>query len=578
MLAELAVADLGVIEHARLVLGESMTALTGETGAGKTLIVQAVHLLTGGRADASMVRTGAEEARVEGRFLLDGVGGLPAAGTGADTAADTAAGTAAQATEIVLTRVVSANGRSRAYVDGAMATITRLSELGAGLVDLHGQHQHQSLLAARTQRDAVDRYGGIDLEPLRAARAERVRLVAELGELGGDAHERAREAEILRFQVNEIDDAAIVAHDELDTLAEREDLLADATAHIAAGHAARELLADDPAGTDDAALDKLARALAELSDRTPFAAVAARLRSAHAELDDAAAELRRLVDAVDDDPEQLEATQARRRLLLDLTRKYGDTLTETAAFGANARDRLTQLEQHAELAEGLERAIAEADSLIADEAATVAAARRAAAPLLAAEVTAHLASLAMPHAELTVEVGGDDPADAVEMRFAANSGVAANPLAKVASGGELARVMLALRLVLTAGPPTLVFDEVDAGIGGEAAVTVGRSLARLGAGHQVLVVTHLPQVAACARRHVRIAKTDDGTAVVTDLSELDHDGRIAELTRMLAGRPDSASGAVHAAELLDAAAADAARPAAAEPRPAKPRRREPAKT
>ncbi len=537
MLAELSVTNLGVIEQARLVLSDSMTVLTGETGAGKTMIVQAVHLLTGGRAEALMVRSGAQEAVVEGRFTnINNIGSQD------------------EQDELVITRVVSATGRSRAYVNGSMVTIAHLSQLGANLIDLHGQHQHQSLLVARTQREALDSYAKIDLAPLQDARAKLASLQSELADMGGDLRTRAQEIDILNFQIVEIEALNIEDPNELTTIADQEDMLADAVAHIEAGHTARSLLADDPTGTDNSALDKLGAASAALADRAPFQSISERLKSLHAELADSAAELRDVVDAIDEDPEKLAATRDRRQTLLDMTRKYGDTLSDVLEFAQKARTRLAQLEQHEELAAELEKGIIKTNEQLAAAAMKVAKARRKAAPKLAAEVAELFPSLAMTHAKLTVEVDGPDPADKVEMQVATNRGQDPAPLNKVASGGELARIMLALRLVLTAGPPTLVFDEVDAGIGGETAMAVGRSLALLADEHQVLVVTHLPQVGAFASHHVAVRKTDDGTTVASDVFELGHDERVAELTRMLAGMPDSSSGRIHASELLAAAA------------------------
>ena len=524
MLVELAVQDLGVISDARLVLGKGMTALTGETGAGKTLVVQAVQLLMGGRAEPSMVRAGASEAIVEGRFVrTDG-------------------------SEQVLRRVIPATGRSRAYVDGAMASASQLAEMGTGLVDLHGQHQHQSLLRARTQREALDRWGGIDLRPLAAAREELRALTENLTALGGDARARAQEMDLLRYQVEEIAAAQLDDPDELSWIAEREDLLADAATHLADGHAARQALAGD-----DGTIDKLGSAMALLAARKAFAPVSSRLGALAAELDDTVAQLRGVLEAIENDPQALADVRARHQLLRELTRKYGDTLGEVSAFGSRAAERLGQLERHTELAAELEAGIVAAQRHVRAEAEAVAAARREAAPGLAAAVSGHLASLALASGVLKVDVGGEAPSDGVELLFSANRGTPPGPLSKVASGGELARVMLALRLVLSAGPPTLIFDEVDAGIGGETAVAVGQALASLAKQHQVLVVTHLPQVAAFAHDQVTVRKSDDGDAVVSDLVTVTGDDRVGELARMLAGQPAWASGRQHASELLELA-------------------------
>jgi DNA repair protein RecN (Recombination protein N) len=551
VILELAVRDLGVIAELRLVLGPGMTALTGETGAGKTLVVDAIELLVGGRADPVLVRMGADEAWVEGRFVraADGVGD-GAVGDGATDAGD----------EVVLARAVPRSGRSRAYIDGRLATAGELAAIGAELVDLHGQHAHQSLLHTAAQRDALDRFGGIDLGPLQAARRDIGAILDELAGMGGDERARARELDLLRYQVSEIDAAAIAGPDEDVALERLEDELADATAHREAASGAVMKLSGDGAGDAPeptaSAADAMGAALALLAGRAPFVDAEARLRALAAELSDVAGELRAAGEAIDEDPERLDQVRGRRQLLHDLRRKYGETLADVLAEGDRLRARLAELEDHERRAVELDARLTAARAAEAEAAAKVATARKSSAPLLAAEVQAHLAELALPKARVEVVVGGDDPGDDVELRLAANPGTPPLPLAKVASGGELARTMLALRLVLSAAPPTLVFDEVDAGIGGRMADPVGRSLWSLARDHQVLVVTHLPQVAAYADAQVRVAKQSDESTTVARASVLDHPERVIELSRMLSGQPDSDVARVHAAELLATAAGE----------------------
>jgi DNA repair protein RecN (Recombination protein N) len=552
VILELAVRDLGVIAELRLVLGPGMTALTGETGAGKTLVVDAIELLVGGRADTVLVRAGADEAWVEGRFLV-GAGGPVGDGHGS-VARD-------GGDEIVLARAIPRSGRSRAYIDGRLATAGELAAVGAGLVDLHGQHAHQSLLHAAAQREALDRFGHVDLGPLQAARTEIRTILDELDRMGGDERARARELDLLRYQVADIDAAAITGPEEDAALERLEDELADATAHREAASGAVMLLTGDGVGevpdVAASAADAVGSALALVAGRTPFGGAEARLRALAAELTDVAGELRAEGEAIDEDPERLARVRERRQLLHDLRRKYGETLADVLAEGDRLRARLAEVEDHDRRAAELDARLTVARAAEAEVAAKVAAARRDAAPVLAAEVQAHLAELALPKARVEVVVGGDDPADDVELRLAANPGTPPLPLAKVASGGELARIMLALRLVLSAAPPTLVFDEVDAGIGGAAAVAVGRALARLaGQPHQVLVVTHLPQVAAYADAQVRVDKQSDESTTVARVSVLDHPERVIELSRMLSGQPDSDAARVHAAELLATAATE----------------------
>lgn len=528
MLTELHIEDLGVIERQDIVLGAGLTVLTGETGAGKTMLVEAINLLVGGRADVARLRPGATEARVEGRFI-DGD------------------------EEYVLCRVVPADGRSRAYVNGRLATVSTLAEIGARLVDLHGQHAHQSLLGAATQRAALDRYAGVDLAPLRAARARLTEIDAHLATLGGDSRSRAREIDLLRFQLDELDAAAVDDPDEESVLEALEETLADAVAHRDAAAQAVAALVDDGGAADAAST-----ALARLGHRAPFTAEATRLRSLLEELHDVASELRSRGEGIDDDPERLAGVRARRQGLRELCRKYGDTLTEVIAYRAEVAERLAELESYEERAAELERERRGALDAERSAAAAIGAQRRAAAPQLADAVATHLAELAMPHARVEVSVGDADPGDDVVFLLAANPGSPAQPLARVASGGELARSMLALRLVLTEAPDTLVFDEVDAGIGGSAAIAVAESLARLGRRHQVLVVTHLAQVAAAADSQLVVAKAVTGShtaqaATTATVTAVEGERRLDEIARMLSGHADSASAREHAAELVDRA-------------------------
>jgi len=522
MLSELVVRDLGVIDELSLVLGEGMTVVTGETGAGKTLVVGAIDLLTGGRADASLVRPGATEAEIQGRFV-----------TGDD--------------EIIVRRVIPRDGRSRVYIDGHLATVSALSDHGVDLVDLHGQHAHQSLLRSSVQRAALDQFGGVDPRPL-ASLLDELRVTEQaLAELGGDERVRAREIDLLRHQLAEIESAAIADPDEDHRLDDEESVLADATAHRdAAAETVALLDADGPV------VSGVSAALAALDSRSPFTDLANRLQGVAAEVADLAGEARARAESIDDDPARLEALRERRAALRELRRKYGETLADVIAYAGETTARLDELTSFDERAAQLDRQRA---ALLADLTrvrAEILAARTEAAPRLAVAVEQHLAGLAMGGARLDVAVAGE-AGDDVTIRLAANAGHEPQPLAKVASGGELARTMLALRLVLTAGPPTLVFDEVDAGIGGDVANTVGASLAELARDQQVLVVTHLAQVAAFADHHVAVTKHEADGSTVSAVVVLDDDSRITELSRMLSGSPDSSSAQEHARELVAAA-------------------------
>jgi DNA repair protein RecN (Recombination protein N) len=527
VLSELHIDGLGVIDHAEIVFGLGLTAVTGETGAGKTMLVEAIELLVGGRADASMVRRGRSEARVDGRLI------------------------AADGAEIVLSRVIPADGRSRAYVDGRLATVASLADTAASIVDLHGQHAHQTLLSPATQRAALDAFGEVDLGPLRAARARLTEIDAALAALGGDERARAREIDLLGFQVAELDAAGVADPDEDRLLDAEESVLADAAAHRDAAARAVAAIADD-----DGVRDALSAALAALDGRAPYVEAAERLRAMLADLDDVTSEVRATGDRIDESPQRLAEVRERRQLLSTLRRKYGDDLASVMAFHAESRIRLAELEDYETRATTLdgERRAALADER--DAAVDVGRARREAAPRLASAVEEILHSLAMPHASIAVEVGAhpdDHPGDRVQFLLAANAGQPLLPLNRVASGGELARAMLALRLVLSAeGARTLVFDEVDAGVGGAAAQAIGDALAELGRRHQVMVVTHLAQVAAAANAQVVVDKVVRGGSTVATARTVAGEERVGEVARMLAGSTTD-SALDHARELLDRA-------------------------
>jgi DNA repair protein RecN (Recombination protein N) len=527
-LLELRVRNLGVIDDVTVSFRAGTTALTGETGAGKTLLVEAIGLLLGGRADPAVVRAGAEEAIVEGRFA-----GPPADDIDAD--------------DIVLARSVVRGGRSKAWIDGRMASIGALSEAASGLIELHGQHQHRSLVHIDAQRGALDAFGGIDLSALESARLQVRRLREESADLGGDARQRAREADLLRYQLDEIDAAAIEDAGEDGRLEVEEDRLAAASSYR---NAAAEALASLSGMEDASALDRLAEATRVLAGRTPLAAFESRLRSAMADVSDLSTDLRSVVETWEDDPERLEEVRSRRQLLHELERKYGADLVEVLAFAAGARRRLADIELQERRALVLDGEMADARTVLAAAEAEVASARKEAAPRLAGQIQATLRELAMPSARFSITVEGDGPADRVSFLLGANAGEPLQPLAKAASGGELARTMLAIRLAITDSRGVMVFDEVDAGVGGAAATAVGTALADLGGHAQVLVVTHLAQVAAQADQQVEVRKSEHSGRTRTEVEVLDTDGRVVELSRMLSGSPDSASARRHARELL----------------------------
>ncbi|HEY2300843.1 MAG TPA: AAA family ATPase, partial [Acidimicrobiales bacterium] len=353
MLTEVRVAELGLFPDLTLVLGPGLTALTGETGAGKTLVVDAIELLLGSRADPVLVRPGADQASVEGRFVEDGQAG----------------------DDLILARTVPASGRSRAYVDGRMAPLAVLAEAAARLVDLHGQHAGQSLSSPSAQRAAVDAFDHIDHRAV--TEAKRVVRVAEqsLADLGGDIRVRAREIDLLRFQIGELDEASLADPDEDRGLAEAEDRLSAVAAHQDAAAAAHHALSDD-----GGAVDALGVAVSVLADRRPFAAIRDRLQAAAVEVADAASELRDQAEGLEDDPERLAEVRARRHLLRELRRKYGDELADVIAFRDQAATRLAELESHEVRVRQLEKQRAAGEAALAKAETALGRARRAAAP------------------------------------------------------------------------------------------------------------------------------------------------------------------------------------------------------
>lgn len=563
MLEELHVENLGVIADLDLVLGPGMTAVTGETGTGKTLMVEAIELLLGARADSGLVRAGAHEARLEARFSLETVTAAALAdGDGRDPV-DVDEG------EVVLSRVVPADGRSRAYLNGRLVTAGLMAEVGRLVVDLHGQHTHHQLLSPAAQRDALDHFAGDSAASARLAYDHARRRIREiddrLGELGGEERARAREIDLLSFQVEEIDRAEIDAPDEEERLAAEEQRLANAQAIRSAAATAHDTLGGP-------ATDALGSASAALGEHETLRPLRDRVRVLQDEVAELARAIRAEGESVEDDPDRLDMVVERRRLLEELRRKYGETLADVLAYRDEAASRLDALVGAETRAAELDRERQEAKESALLAARQLSEVRRAAAPKLAAEIEALLAELAMPGARFEVvvasrtntdraEAGREgaalpaDGLDTVEFRLSANRGERAAPLARVASGGELARTMLAARVVLTEAPPTLVFDEVDAGIGGQAGVAVGRKLALVARQHQVICVTHLAQVAAFADHHVVVEKHERDGRTVVGARAVDGPDRVRELSRMLAGTGTERA-RDHAEELLHTAARD----------------------
>jgi DNA repair protein RecN (Recombination protein N) len=566
MLEEVRINGLGVIDDAVLELSSGFTALTGETGAGKTMVVTALGLLFGGRADPARVRPGVDRAVVDGRLLVSGQVAQEVENAGGDLDDD--------GTLLVLSRSVSAEGRSRAFAGGRPVPVSLLQVLADDLVAVHGQADQQQLLKPGRQRDALDRFGGPELATVLSdyrrlfARHRAVR--EELDALTAAERERAVEVETLRLGLAEIEAVSPVAGEDAALLAEDE-RLSNADALHAAASTAHEALAGDPAASSVDASDVVtllgmaSRALeAVRSHDQVLAGLAERLSEASYQVSDLATELASYVESLDSDPARLAAVQERRAVLGRLVRAYGGVSGDVAGvldWAKQAGSRLAELEG----ADDKITALAEEEESLASQvgslAAELTALRSAAAARFGSEVTAELTDLAMPHASLTavvteLDAPGAFGADDVEIRLAAHPGAPPLPLHKGASGGELSRVMLAIEVVFAGADPvpTFVFDEVDAGVGGKAAVEVGRRLARLARSAQVIAVTHLPQVAAFADNHLVVEKSGDGLVTASGVTRLDQQGRVRELSRMLAGLEDSESAQAHAEELLAMAA------------------------
>jgi DNA repair protein RecN (Recombination protein N) len=532
MLTELRVRDLGVIEDLSLTFGPGMTVLTGETGAGKTLVVEALQLVLGGKANPSMVRLGATEALVEARFIVAGDGDE-------------------EEVERVIARSVPAEGRSRAWVDGRMAAVSALSDAAVELVEIHGQHEHQSLTTAIAQRNVLDAYAGTDLTLVHSLRARLRDINAAVAELGGDEQQRAREADVLRYQVAEIAAAHLADPEEDTELRLEETRLADASAYRQAAALALDLLDPVSGAEGEGVLEMLGRAGGGLAGREAFDEFRERIAASAIDLSDVARSLRDEVEGWEDDPSRLVAVQERRHLLAELRRKYGEDVAAVMAFAKSASTRLEALEDAEGAAARLELERGVVLGNLSGAEAGVRTVRSQAAAAFGVLVGARLADLAMAGARVEVRVGDDGTGEPIELALGANIGEAVLPLAKAASGGELARAMLAIRLVGLGGPHTMVFDEVDAGVGGGAALALGDALREVGESRQVLVVTHLAQVAARATHQISVLKQQIGGRTVTTASTVEGEDRVIELSRMLSGHPDSDAARAHARELLN---------------------------
>ncbi|VFA81393.1 Recombination protein N [Gordonia paraffinivorans] len=571
MLEELSITGLGVIEEAQARFHPGFTVLTGETGAGKTMIVTSLHLLSGARADATRVRTGASKAIVEGRFRLDPERRDPAIteildSTGAELDDDDT---------VIAVRSVSADGRSRAHLGGRSVPVGVMGQLTTSVLAIHGQNDQLRLLRPEHQRAALDTYGGPKtasaLEAYRKARAAWVELLDELETRRANSRELAQEADRLRFGIDEI--AAVdpmPGEDEELTATIRR--LSDLESIRAAADQAHHIVAGDSGSSVVEGLGTVRTLLEGAADDT-LRGLVPRISEALTVITDVGAELTAFTSGLPADAEELDKLLARQAELKTLVRKYAPDVDGVIEWRRQAEARLAEIEDPRASIEELEAAAEAAREKVEAAAAKLHTLRAKAASSMADKVSKELKGLAMGDSALAVSVtpepaseddrlavtvdgtrahAGADGADKVEFALVAHPGATPLPIAKSASGGELSRVMLALEVVLAA--PTsgsvMVFDEVDAGVGGRAAVEIGKRLSRLARAHQVIVVTHLPQVAAFADNHLVIGKSKKGALVTSSVRTLDRDERVAELARMLAGLGESDTGRAHAEELL----------------------------
>lgn len=571
MLAEIAISNLGVISHASAELSPGLTVLTGETGAGKTMVVTGLRLLTGGRADASRVRTGSDGAVVEGAFST---GGLPEDAVGDVRDIATAAGADADENgEYLVSRSVKASGRSSAHLGGRKVPAATLDELASHLLTIHGQNDQLRLMAPEQQLAALDRF-----DPAIPAKLRRYRdaytdwraAAKDLKERTEKRLELAQEVDRLQFALEEIDAVSPQAGED-DELVATINRLQDVDALREAAETA--LVAIDGAdavggvgGEEEPASDLIGRAqqALEAASDQDLRDLGARLGEVAGVLSDVSAELGSYTGSLPSDPEELERLLQRQQEIKALTRKYAPDAAGVVAWRDKAQARLAKIDTSEGAVEKLKAKVAELEWEMQRRAAELTKARQKAAERLGGAVTEELHGLAMPKAQLRVQVSqapyGRDGADAVEILLAPNTALEPKPLATSASGGELSRVMLALEVILSASSSgaTLVFDEVDAGVGGRAAVEIGRRLARLADGNQVIVVTHLPQVAAYADTHLHVSKDVGDEAVTSGVAALQPEERIEELARMMAGMDDSDTGRAHAAELFERAQSEVA--------------------
>lgn len=542
MLRELHVAHYAVVNSVTLRLGDGLHLLTGETGSGKSIVVDSLALLFGGRASADVVRAGEKKARLRGIFAPEVTAEL---GAVLDANA-----LELEDGELAIEREILASGKSRAFVNGRLANLALLKELAPLLGDIHGQHETQSLFSARAQAGMLDAFAGtVELAgDVARLHRERAAIAREIAELRASEQERLRMLDLYAFQHTEIEEAGISDGEDARLDGERKVLLNLANLQQAGNEACARLY--DEGESAAAQLKRAAGALGALADvEGRFKPIVEQLEGARVAAEDAALEVRSYLDGLEASPARLEEIEERLAGLEKLKRKYGPLLDDVIAFGAEAGEKVEALQTADERAAGFEKGLAVAETAYRKKAAALTKKRKAAAKRLEKAMGAGLGELAMPAARLAVEFEapgegktdwGEQGLERVRFFFSANAGQPPRALAQVASGGELSRVTLALKTALLEGsagetPRTLVFDEIDTGVGGRVAEAIGRKLRELARTQQVVCVTHLPQVAGFGDAHYVVSKAERGGQSFAEVARLDEGERVAELARMLSG-------------------------------------------
>jgi DNA repair protein RecN (Recombination protein N) len=562
MLKELNIKNFAIIDQLRVEFTPGLCVFTGETGAGKSIVVDALNLALGERASADLIRTGSPEAVVEAAFELDGRGMKEIAALLDEQGIEMHAGE-----DLIVRRVLSSGGKNKVYINGSLANLATLAALGANLADIHGQHEHQSLLSPERQLDMLDSFGGLDgLRDEVAGIYRRLMDVRkDLAEFEAGERDRAQREDLLRFQKNEIESATLKPGEDVELAGEQKVL---ANSEKLAGLAA--LIDEAVYSADGSALANLKKAIDGLKEVVELdkrlAGTLELCRSGRAQIEEAAREISTYRDGLEFDPARLEQISDRMDMIQKLKRKYGSTVEEILEFGEKVSSELERMERSSEEIEKLKSKIQAIKFGLTDKANELTKKRRAAARDLEKKVETELGHLGMKKTAFSItilqEPGGDTlnglklgprGVDRVEFLIAPNPGEEPKPLARIASGGELSRIMLALKTILVEGDsiPTVVFDEVDAGIGGAVAEEVGKRLRRVAAKRQVFCITHLPQIASMATSHYGVAKSVKKDRTSAEVRLLDEQERVDEIARMLGGRTITEATIKHAEEMIE---------------------------